>query len=155
MSLINHPGSHHQMAVTRSRQPRSEELVPRQRDVQPSVPEQLGLEPVDGLVVVAAVERKDVPLHRDRERAGDMNGTAAVQQIRSRQDGRAVPVGAIPILPSGESAVLRDQLLSEIKRIDSADAADDGDEDHIGGPIVDVESGGRRNAQLLQSEAYP
>src|ERR1700704_524087 len=45
-------------------------------------------------------------------KAGRMNGAAAVQQIRNRQDGRAVPVGAVPILPSGESAVLRDQLLS-------------------------------------------
>src|SRR5262245_1217367 len=36
------------------------------------------------------------------------------------------------------------------RALDAADAADHGDEDHEGGPVVDAEGGVRRDAQLLQ-----
>ena len=62
---------HHEVVVLRAREPRPEELVLRDRQRDVAVAHHLGLEPVDGLVVIAGVEREDVALDRDRRDEGD------------------------------------------------------------------------------------
>jgi hypothetical protein len=56
---------------------------------------------------------------------GRMNGAQGqvVQQTRARQNGRAIPPSAPPILEPDASAALRDQLLTEMEPLASAEAA--------------------------------
>ena len=56
---------------------------------------------------------------------GRMNGAQGpvVQQTPVRRNGRAIPISVPPILEPDASAALRDQLLTEMERLASAEAA--------------------------------
>src|SRR6185436_16931693 len=77
----------------------------------------------------------------------------ALRRHQHGNDGDAAQDDEIPAAEAGEELAQHEEdQRADDRSLDGADAADDDDEDHVGGPVEHAEAGVGRDPQLLQED---